>query len=158
MLLTLHTIPSRLARLTALGLAMVGLAVAVGCSSGTAKVAFSCGAKINNGTLLTVDVVRATESEVEKIRPLGEQWFYSPLRESLRGRTQTATFSQEERPCEKTVAVSAGKEGKFLVIVADYSSPAADPGRYFVVLGPDRWRGRTLQVKVGDQDLSVVKP
>ena len=67
-------------RLAALALAIAGSALAAGCGSSAATVAFRCAPEINGGTLLTVDVVRATEPEVERIRALGEKWFYDPLR------------------------------------------------------------------------------
>lgn len=150
--------PDRFPRFAVLALAIAGAALAGGCGSAAAKVAFTCTPEINGGTLLTVDVVRATESEVERIRALGEKWFYDPLRDSLRDRTRTATFSQSEGRCEKELTVPATKDDKFLVIVADYRFQTADPGRYLVVLNRNQWKGRTIRVQVRDRDFSIVQP
>jgi hypothetical protein len=149
---------SRRARIAALALAAVGAAFAGGCGPAVAKVDFRCAPEINGGTLLTVDVVRATESEVERIRALGEKWFYDPLRDSLRDRTRTATFMQSEGRCDKELTVPATKDDKFLVIVADYRFQTADPGRYLVVLRRDQWKGRTIHVQVRDREFSIVQP
>jgi len=148
----------RLLRLAVLALAIAGAALAGGCGSTAATVAFRCAPEINGGTLLTVDVVRATEPEVERIRALGEKWFYDPLRESLRDRTRTATFMQSEGRCEKELTVPAGKDDKFLVIVADYRFQSADPGRHLVVLRREQWKGRTIRVQVRDREFSIVQP
>ena len=128
------------------------------CGSANATVAFRCGTEINGGTLLTVDVVRATEPEVERIRALGEKWFYDPLRESLRDRTRTATFMQSEGKCDKELTVPAGKDDKFLVVVADYRFQSADPGRYLVVLRKEQWKGKKVTVQVRDREFSIVQP
>ena len=150
--------PDRRLLLAVLTLAACGAAFAGGCGSSAATVAFRCAPEINGGTLLTVDVVRATEPEVERIRALGEKWFYDPLRDSLRDRTRTATFSQSEGRCEKELTVPATKDDKFLVIVADYRFQSADPGRYLVVLRRDQWKGRTIRVQVRDREFSIVQP
>jgi hypothetical protein len=145
-------------RLAALVLAVAGAALTGGCGSAAATVAFRCAPEINGGTLLTVDVVRATGPEVERIRALGEKWFYDPLRESLRDRTRTATFSQAEARCEKELTVPAGKDDKFLVVIADYRFQSADPGRHLVVLSRDKWKGKTILVQVRDREFSIVQP
>ena len=150
--------PDRHLRLAVLALAASGVAFAGGCGSAAAKVAFTCAPEINGGTLLTVDVVRATEPEVERIRALGEKWFYDPLRESLRDRTRTATFSQAEGRCEKELTIPASKDDKFLVVLADYRFQTSDPGHYLVVLRREQWKGRTIRVQVRDRDFSIVQP
>jgi hypothetical protein len=150
--------PDRRLRLALLALVIAGAAFAGGCGSTAATVAFRCAPEINGGTLLTVDVVRATEPEVERIRALGEKWFYDPLRESLRDRTRTATFSQAEGRCEKELTVPASKDDKFLVIVADYRFQSADPGRHLIVLRREKWKGRTIRVQVRDREFSIVEP
>lgn len=157
-MLTSDRKPDWCLRLAVLALAAFGAAFAGGCGSAAAKVSFTCAPEINGGTLLTVDVVRATEPEVERIRALGEKWFYDPLRESLRDRTRTATFSQSEGRCEKELAIPASKTDKFLVIVADYRFQSADPGRHLVVLGREKWKGRTIRVQVRDREFSIVQP
>jgi hypothetical protein len=150
--------PDRFLRLAVLALVVAGAALAGGCGSASATVSFRCAPEINGGTLLTVDVVRATEPEVERIRALGEKWFYDPLRESLRDRTRTATFSQSETRCEKELTVPASKTDKFLVIVADYRFQSADPGRHLLVLRREQWKGRTIRVQVRDREFSIVQP
>lgn len=150
--------PASSRRLAAFLLAAACATLAGGCGSSAATVAFRCAPEINGGTLLTVDVVRATEPEVERIRALGERWFYDPLRESLRDRTRTATFSQAEGRCEKELTVPASKDDKFLVIVADYRFQSADPGRHLVVLRKDQWKGRTIRIQVRDREFSIVQP
>jgi hypothetical protein len=105
-----------------------------------------------------VDCVRTTESEVERIRALAEKWFYDPLRESLRDRTRTATFSQGDAQCNKELSFTARKEDKYLVIIADYRFQAADPGRYLVALPKDKWKGKTIRVQVRDRDFTTVQP
>ena len=144
-------------RLAAMVLAVAAAAFSQGCSS-TTTVAFRCGPEINGGTLLTVDVVQSTESEVERIRALAEKWFYDPLRESLRDRTRTATFSQQEGRCDKELTFTSAKQAKFLIIIADYRFQTADTGRYLVALPPDKWRGKTIQVQVRDRDFSITQP
>jgi hypothetical protein len=155
---TLDGKPGRSFRSAAFVLALAGAALAGGCGSSAATVSFRCAPEINGGTLLTVDAVRATEPEVERIRALGEKWFYDPLRDSLRDRTRTATFSQAEGRCDKELTIPAGKDDKFLLIVADYRFQSADPGRYMVVLGRDKWKGRTIHVQVRDREFSIVEP
>lgn len=157
-MLTSHANPDRFLRLVAIVLAAAGAVFSSGCGSSAATVTFRCGPEINGGTLLTVDVVRATEPEVERIRALGEKWFYDPLRESLRDRTRTATFSQQEGRCDKELTVPASKDDKFLVIIADYRFQTADTGRYLVTLRRDQWRGRTIHVQIRDRDFSIVQP
>ena len=145
-------------QLAVIAFATFGAAFAGGCGSSAATVSFRCAPEINGGTLLTVDVIRASEPEVERIRALGEKWFYDPLRESLRDRTRTATFSQAEGRCEKELTVPARKEDKFLVLIADYRFQSADPGRHLVVLRRDQWKGRTIRVQVRDREFSIVQP
>jgi hypothetical protein len=145
-------------RLAALVLAVAGAALAAGCGSAAATVAFRCGPEINGGTLLTVDAVRATESEVERIRALREKWFYDPLRDSLRDRTRTATFSQADGRCATELTIPAGKDDTFLVIVADYRFQTEDPGRYLVVLRRNQWKGRTIHVQIRDREFSIAEP
>jgi len=84
--------PTRFLKAAAV-LAAVAALFATGCGSGTSTLKFRCDRDVNGGILLTVDAVRASEAEVERIRALGEKWFYDSLRESLRDRTKTATFS-----------------------------------------------------------------
>ena len=155
---TLDGKPGRSLRSAVFVLALAGAALAGGCGSSAATVSFRCAPEINGGTLLTVDAVRATEPEVERIRALAEKWFYDPLRDSLRDRTRTATFSQAEGRCDKELTIPAGKDDKFLLIVADYRFQSADPGRYMVVLSRDKWKGRTIHVQVRDRELSIVEP
>jgi len=129
-----------------------------GCGTGTSTLKFRCDRDVNGGILLTVDAVRASEAEVERIRALGEKWFYDSLRESLRDRTKTATFSQGDLHCDKVLEVPVRKEDKFLVLIADYRFQSADPGRYLVVMPRERWKKKTISVQIHDRELTVVEP
>ncbi|MGE5344941.1 MAG: hypothetical protein ACM3JH_03210 [Acidithiobacillales bacterium] len=157
-MLTKGAFPGPALQLAAIVLLTAGTALTYGCGPATTTVAFTCGPEINGGTLLTVDAVRTSESEVERIRALGEKWFYDPLRESLRDRTRTATFSQDEGRCDKELKFTAGKEDKYLVLIADYRFQTADPGRYLVALPKDKWKGKTIHVQIRDRDFTIVQP
>jgi len=148
--------PTRL--LKAAALAGTVALLATGCGSGTSTLRFRCDRDVNGGTLLTVDAVRASESEVERIRALGEKWFYDSLRESLRDRTKTATFSQGDARCDKEVEIPVRKEDKFLVLIADYRFQSPDPGRYLVVMPKDRWKKKTISIQIHDREFNVVEP
>jgi hypothetical protein len=139
-------------------LAGVAALLATGCGTGTSTLKFRCDREVNGGTLLTVDMVRASEAEVERIRALGEKWFYDSLRESLRDRTKTATFSQGDARCDKEVEIPVRKEDKFLVLIGDYRFQSADPGRYLIVMPKERWKKKTISVQIHDRDLTVVEP
>jgi len=154
----LDAVSDRPLRAPLLILAFAASLFAGGCGSTAATVSFRCGPEINGGTLLTVDAVRATEPEVERIRALGEKWFYDQMRDSLRDRTRTATFLQSEGRCDKELTIPAGKDDKFLVIVADYRFQTADPGRYLLVLRREQWRGKKILVQVRDREFSIVQP
>ena len=131
---------------------------ATGCGTGTSTLRFRCDREVNGGILLTVDAVRASEAEVERIRALGEKWFYDSLRESLRDRTKTATFSQGDARCDKEVQIPVRKEDKFLVLIADYRFQSPDPGRYLVVMPKDRWKKKTISIQIHDREFNVVEP
>jgi len=139
-------------------LAAVAALFATGCGSGTSTLKFRCDRDVNGGILLTVDAVRASEAEVERIRALGEKWFYDSLRESLRDRTKTATFSQGDARCDKEVQIPVRKEDKFLVLIADYRFQSPDPGRYLVVMPKDRWKKKTISIQIHDREFNVVEP
>ncbi len=128
-----------------------------GCSS-IGTVQFRCDPQINGGLLLTVDVVRADETQTQQIRQLGEKWFYDPMRESLRDRISTVTFPVEGSAlCERVVEIPVPKEKlvKYLVIIADYKYQNPDPTKQLVVLPREKWAGQKVKIGVHDKDLSV---
>ena len=153
-----NAVPRRLLLKSAAALAGAVVLFAAGCGTGTSTLKFRCDRDVNGGTLLTVDVIRATEPEVERIRALGEKWFYDSLRESLRDRTKTATFSQGDAHCDKVLEVPVRKEDKFLVLIADYRFQSPDPGRYLVVMPKDRWKKKTISIQIHDREFNVVEP
>ena len=73
--------PSRfLLRIAACGLLLGALPALTGCASKVGTISFRCGAQINGGLALAVDVIRATEEESRKIQEMGEKWFYDQTR------------------------------------------------------------------------------
>lgn len=153
-----NALPPNLLLKAAAALAGAAALFATGCGTGTSTLRFRCDRDVNGGILLTVDAVRASEAEVERIRALGEKWFYDSLRESLRDRTKTATFSQGDARCDKEVQIPVRKEDKFLVLIADYRFQSPDPGRYLVVMPKDRWKKKTISIQIHDREFNVVEP
>src|SRR5436190_19139428 len=84
-------------------LALASFVVLASCSS-LSTVSFRSDPNVNGGLALTIDVVRATEAETQQIRSLGEKWFYDRLRDSLRDRLETITFTTEGSK-ERTVTI-----------------------------------------------------
>src|SRR5512141_3043026 len=121
--------PGRILRLAPLAAAAALSLLSQGCGGGLTTVRFQCdGRGVNAGLLLTVDVVRASEDEMQKIRSLGERWFYDSMRDALRDRTRTATFPPDATSCDKfvEVPVTKGKLEKYLVVIADYEHQNPD--------------------------------
>lgn len=147
-------------------LAAVSLLLSASCSSGipiiapqrTATVSFVCDGPTNGGLLLTVDVVQASEEQKNRIRELGEKWFYDPMRDGLRDRMQTVTFpTPPDKPrCEKVIEVPVAKkkDEKFIVVIADYKFQNPDPSRYIAVLSRDKIK-KNVVIALRDQELQV---
>lgn len=140
------------------GVLLVLLLAATGCSS-TASFHFRCDDVVNDGILLTIDVVRASEQEAQQIREraIGEKvenWFYSTLRESLRPKIQTLTV---ERRCDKTIDVKIGSTDETLVVIADYRFEAGTVTSQLQTFPAKEVKGKTLSVGVKDRYLIVEK-
>ena len=125
---------------------------AAGCRS-AAGIRFETEARINDGLVLAVDVVRASEAEASQIRQLGAKWFYSELRDQLGLRRQTVSLTGGE---VASIEVAPPEDDRaYLVVVADYHS-GADSGADVQVFPPGKWIGRKLLVRVGNGALDVV--
>jgi hypothetical protein len=140
--------------LTALGLAS-------GCAT-TATVRFSCDRQINEGLLLTVDVVQVDEREAQEILRIGDDWFYSDLRRQLSPRTTTISVETPSdavavRACDRTVSVSPRKGYDTLLVIADYKGVGSDSGqRHLELIEKPQWKGGTVRVALRDSYLTVI--
>jgi hypothetical protein len=133
--------------LAALFAALLGLA---GCASGT-SLHFRCDPSINEGLLLTVDLVQVNEAEVAQIRQAGDQWFYSDLRRQLEPRTRTVAV---QGGCDTTVQLTPRKGYDTLAVISDYKSSGAATGS-MQFRQKKEWQGKDLAVKVGGSVLTV---
>jgi hypothetical protein len=141
-------------RLLTSAFALASLVLLNACSS-LSSVDFRCDPQVNGGLALTIDVVRATEAETQQIRSLGEKWFYDRMREGLRDRLETVTFTADGSK-ERTVTVSkVGKDDKYLCVVADYKFQNPDPTKHVVVLPREKWLGQKVKIAVRDRELVV---
>ena len=152
--------PSRfLLRIAACGLLLGALPALTGCASKVGTISFRCGAQINGGLALAVDVIRATEEESRKIQEMGEKWFYDQTRFNIQGqnRIQTVTFTTGEGAgsCDKSVSVPVTKGERYLVLIADYKFQNPDPTRHVIVLSREKWVGQKILVSVLERELSV---
>lgn len=137
-------------RLAGAGAAALLLALAAGCAS-SSSLHFRCDPEINEGLLLTVDLVQVNEAEIAQIRQAGDQWFYSDLRRQLEPRTRTVAV---EGGCDTTVKLTPRKGYDTLAVVSDYKSSGSSSGN--MQFHPKTaWKGKTLQVRVGGSTLSV---
>jgi predicted component of type VI protein secretion system len=138
---------------------MAALCGASGCSSYIkSTVNFRCDSQqINGGLLLTVDVVHGTQADAERVRALGEKWFYDSQRNALGERLQTITFPTTDPTtgaCEKQVAIKASKDSQFLIVAADYKYENQQTERQILVLKKQEWWGRKVKIGVHDRALS----
>jgi hypothetical protein len=135
----------------------LALLAAGGCASGSGRLRFECGRDMNRGLLLTVDVVRATGLEAERIQKLRERWFYDEARTRLKDKVRTLTFDANDLcGCrEQEVVVRPDGVNRFLVVIGDYRDRGAEPGRGLVVLPRKDWAHRTLLVSLRGGELSV---
>lgn len=134
-------------------LAAFGLLLfSVACSH-VAAVRFEAEPRINDGLVLTIDVVRASEEEAQRIRQAGAKWFYSPLREELALRRQTVALEGGQT---REVEIRPEKKNLVLVVVADFRSESSGELDTDVRLfPPEKWVGRKLLVRVGNRTLVV---
>jgi hypothetical protein len=132
--------------------AVVAFLLASGCAS-SASVSFHCDPRINDGLLLTVDLVQIADAEMPQIKQAGDQWFYSDLRRQLEPRTKTVAVAGG---CAKEVQLEPRKGYDTLAVIADYKSAGGDTSRGSIQFLPKAaWRGKTLRVQVHDTMLNV---
>ncbi len=125
---------------------------ALGCSSQTAFQVV-CDGRINDGLLLTIDLVQVSEEEAQQIRQVGKDWFYSDLRRQLQPRTRTVAV---KGGCRETVGLAPRKGYKVLAIIADYQFETTDPTRgHMAFRNKDEWHGKRLELAVHDTYLTV---
>ena len=133
---------------------LILLALSVGCAS-SSTFQFGCDNPINDGLLLTVDLVQIDDAEERQIREVGEDWFYSDLRRQLGARTRTITV---EGGCRQTVTVPLIKDYERLAVIADYQFEGRDRRKGQIeFLGKNAWRGKKLTVRVLNTYLIVTR-
>jgi hypothetical protein len=131
-------------------LALVALLVLLaGCAS-PASLHFRCEPQINEGLLLTVDLIQVNDAEAPQVRAAGDQWFYSDLRRQLEPRTHTVAV---QGGCDTTVSVPARKGYDTLVIVADFKSGGGSGNLQFK--SKKEWDGKKLLLRVQGNQLIV---
>lgn len=117
-------------------------------------VRFLCDSRVNDGVLLTIDLIQVNESEAAQIRQAGSKWFYSPLRPQLALRTKTIAV---KGGCSETVELAKPQKGyDILAIVAEYQTATTDrPEGNMVFRMKKDWQGERLLVSVRDTYVSV---
>lgn len=140
---------------------VVGLLTMASCSS-TTVVDFACASEVNEGLLLTIDVVQIDDSEMQQVRQLASDWFSSDLRRQLEFRTKTITVRGN---CAERVEFAAKKGFDVLAVIADYYSAAEDPtDTYMKFLSKKEigrgikvmfWKGDKLEIRVEEDQLAV---
>lgn len=121
-----------------------------GCASGT-SLHFRCDPTINEGLLLTVDLVQVNDAEIAQIRQAGDQWFYSDLRRQLEPRTRTVAV---QGGCDTKVQLTPKKGYDTLAVISDYKSGGNGTGS-MLFRGKKDWQGKDLTVQVGGSTLTV---
>ncbi|MCG3195282.1 MAG: hypothetical protein DIJKHBIC_04559 [Thermoanaerobaculia bacterium] len=135
---------------------LAGAILLPACSTPVAKIDFRCNSsRINDGNLLTVDVVRATEGDVREIQQLGEKWFYEAKRMSMGEKVKTVAFPAPDGTCDRMIEVPAAKGEKFLVVIADYKFQTADASQYVKVLPAEKWAGRKIRISIQERELII---
>jgi hypothetical protein len=126
------------------------LTLLMGCAS-PASLRFRCEPQINEGLLLTVDLIEVNDAEISQVRQAGDQWFYSDLRRQLEPRTRTVAV---QGGCDTTVKLPARKGYDTLAIVADFKSGSGSGGNMQFRQKPE-WVGKSLQLRVQGNVLIV---
>ena len=157
-----HCLQHNGCRLACLAVLSLGAVLSIGCtSSSTAH--FVCDGRVNDGLLLTIDLIEVAEEEAQQIRQTGDDWFYSDLRRQLAGRTKTIAV---KGGCDQRVDLTAltsrekvlrKKKGYgILAIIGDYQTGGGDRiagGMQF--LDRAQWKGKTVLVRVHDAYLTI---
>jgi hypothetical protein len=116
-------------------------------------VAFRCDAVVNEGLLLTIDLVQVNDGEAAQIRQEGARWFYSPLRQQLALRTKTLAVKGS---CSQSVSLTPQKGYDILAIVADYRTAPSDRVEGLMQFRTRKeWQGQSLEVLVRSAYLTV---
>ncbi len=138
-------------RFTAGGGALALLALlAAGCAS-PSTLSFRCDPDINDGLLLTIDLVQVNEAEAAQIRQSGDQWFYSELRRQLEPRTRTVAV---EGGCNTSVKLTPVKGYDTLAVISDYKSAGNSSGN-LVFREKAAWKGKKMEVQVQNAVLTI---
>ncbi|HPC82052.1 MAG TPA: hypothetical protein P5234_02010 [Thermoanaerobaculaceae bacterium] len=138
------------------GFAVLALAVTAGLGWGCASqsvVAFRCDPVVNEGLLLTIDIIQVNDAEAAQIRQEGARWFYSPVRQQLALRTRTIAV---KGGCAERIVLTPQKGYDILAIVADYRTAPTDRVEGLMQFRTRKqWQGRTLEVAVRGAYLTV---
>jgi hypothetical protein len=126
------------------------LVAAGGCAS-SSTLHFRCEKQINEGLLLTVDLIQVNEAEIAQIRQAGDQWFYSDLRRQLEPRTRTVAV---EGGCDTKVDLVPRKGYDTLAVISDYKAGGSTAGS-MQFRPKEAWKGKTLDVQVGNSVLTI---
>ena len=120
---------------------------------------------VNEGLVLTVDLVLVGELDARDIQRMGaEEWFYSDQRRALEDyKTSVSVETARGAPsrgCNRTVTLPTlkGREKKELnrlAVIADYKSGGGSGGGSVEILRQDQWSGRTVQVSLFEGHLRV---
>lgn len=128
------------------------LALSMGCAS-PASLHFRCEPQINEGLLLTVDLIQVNDAEAPQIRQAGDQWFYSDLRRQLEPRTRTVAV---QGGCDTTVQIAGRKGYDTLAIVADFKTGSGSGGT-LQFRSKKEWDGKKLLLRVQGNTLIVTE-
>ena len=121
-----------------------------GCAS-PASLHFRCEPQINEGLLLTVDLIEVSDAEVPQIRQAGDQWFYSDLRRQLEPRTRTVAV---QGGCDTVVKLPPRKGFDTLAVIADFKSGSGATGNMQFRPKGD-WAGKSLLLRVQGNVLTL---
>lgn len=133
-------------RTALLAVAALSLLVLGACASQT-RFDLRCDSRVNDGLLLTIDLVQVTEEEARQIQQLGGEWFYSDLRRQLSLRTKTVAV---EGGCNQQVVLQPEKKMPVLAVISDYRGQTQATFKR-----GDEWRGKRLQLQIHDTHLTV---
>ncbi len=145
---------------TMMVLPLVMLVTTLCACSSTSRVTFLCDHQVNDGIVLTIDLIEVADDEVQQIQSAGRDWFYSPLRREMAHRIKTVTVKGD---CDTTVDLSKlGAKEKVLrkrkgygtlAIIAEYKS-SYDRG-HMRFLPYKQWKGKTFVVRVHNINLTI---
>ncbi len=132
-------------------LVLLALAALLASCASPAALHFRCEPQINEGLLLTVDLVQVNDAEAPQIRQAGDQWFYSDLRRQLEPRTRTVAV---QGGCDTTVQLPARKGYDTLAIISDFKS-GSGAGGSMQFRAKKEWDGKKLLLRVQGNNLIV---